>query len=675
MTTANFISNLAKACLVVLLTGYLSGCSDKDLYVEPEVPSAGDYFDFSTSNDVKVELDYGLNDYQIIFEIFGEDPLVKDENGAISLTDKEPLYRSITGKNGKFSHEITIPASVKDVYLYSDYLGVVPCAKVPVVDNKIAFSQKDYLVAKSGSTRAVTDGGRLYPDGYKVLGDWAENGMPAYLAGRMNDIPANFLYSIRKIFSEANGQEFPDAHPEFFTNPKNIDINVIKPTAIKLAYLGSTAYFNNVVGYYTYPTNNPPQSRADIKSPVIAFPRITTVFGSSPIFAGDYVDLKYWNEETQSFEEKFPAGVSIGWFLMADAFGGDYSGSNKGNIIENLAHTATFYSTSNDLRRLPTDAGKLEFFNTLDKGLPRAVALMHDPVTKHMISLTFEDRLGEQYPNDYYDASFYVHVVEEDAIEGNQPELPGVDPPSTYDVYVEYSGILAFEDNWPSQGDYDMNDLVIKYKSRVYRNMVSPMDVSKIVDEFTPLNNGATFTNGFGYQFHGSETKTPLPNSRINKITIESEDGVVSKFMQGQDREPGQNSPTIILFDDAKSVIGKTFKVTTEVNNVYDRLMHPPYNAFLIVKSNEGRGREVHQVNYPPTALADESLFGTLHDQSRPDEKLYYVSEDNFPFALNISGNPDFSWPDEEVRIDDAYPKFADWAKSFGERNQDWYKK
>ena len=675
MKTTKLANRLTKAFFMLAIAGCIYGCTEKDLYVEPELPPADEYFDFSTSNDVTVSIDYGLSNYQIIFEIYDEDPLIIDQDGIVTLINKEPVYRSITDEAGKFNHEITIPSAVKDVYLYSDYIGVVPCVKVPVVNDEITFNQKEYLAAKSNSTRALTGEGRLYPDGYKVLGDWSQNGMPSYLAGRMNDIPANFLYAIRKIFSDTNGQEFPNAHPDFFSNPKNMDIHVTKATAINLAFLSSGAGYNNVVGYYTYPTNNPPQTTEDIKNPVIAFPRITSVFGSSPLFSGDYVELKYWNEETQSFEDKFPAGVSVGWFLLSDAFGGDYSGSNKGNIREDLAHTAAFYSTANALRRLPTDAGKMEFFNTIDKGLPRSVALMHDPETKHMISLTFEDRMGSQYSNNYYDASFYIHIVEEDAIEGTQPNLPGVDPPSTYDVYVEYSGILAFEDFWPSQGDYDMNDLVIKYKSRVYRNMSAPSYVSKIVDEFTPLNNGADYINGFGYQFYGPNTTTPLDNSKISKITIENVDGIVSQFMKGNDREPGQNTPTIILFDNAKNVIGKTFTVTTEVNTVFDRYMQPPYNPFIIVETNKGRGREVHMVNYPPTALADMDLLGTAHDLSKPNENLYYVSNDNFPFALHVSGYPNFEWPEEKLRIDKAYPKFEYWAKSLGKEDTDWYKK
>ena len=87
---------------------------------------------------------------------------------------------------------------------------------------------------------------------------------------------------------------------------------------------------------------------------------------------------------------------------------------------------------------------------------------------------------------DYCDAIFYVHIAEKDAIdEGVIPELPK-DPegPTDEDNYTSYSGILTFEDLWPEQGDYDMNDVMIRYTSKavsythldVYKRQQHPCD-------------------------------------------------------------------------------------------------------------------------------------------------------------------------------------------------------
>ena len=101
--------------------------------------------------------------------------------------------------------------------------------------------------------------------------------------------------------------------------------------------------------------------------------------------------------------------------------------------------------------------------------------------------------------------------------------------------------------------------------------------------------------------------------------------------------------------------------------------MVPPYNPFIFISSNEGRGKELHLINYPPTDKADLSLLGTGKDIYRPEEGMYYVSADLMPFAINmpVSSLP---VPEEGKRIDQSYPKFAGWVSSNGKQNKDWYK-
>jgi LruC domain-containing protein len=43
------------------------------------------------------------------------------------------------------------------------------------------------------------------------------------------------------------------------------------------------------------------------------------------------------------------------------------------------------------------------------------------------------------------------------------------------------------------------------------------------------------------------------------------------------------------------------------------------------------------------------------------------------PFALNMPIS-EFPIPEEGVRIDESYPKFATWVKSNGAQAKDWYK-
>ena len=110
----------------------------------------------------------------------------------------------------------------------------------------------------------------------------------------------------------------------------------------------------------------------------------------------------------------------------------------------------------------------------------RTVSL-RDTESNQIVAIGFEDNIDL----DYCDAIFYIHTSEKNAIDEEVvPPLPE-DPevPTDEDNYTTYSGILTFEDLWPEQGDYDMNDVMIRYKSKVYKSILTNR-VYKIVDEF-----------------------------------------------------------------------------------------------------------------------------------------------------------------------------------------------
>ncbi len=648
----------------------LQSC-EKDLYQPQEEKSTNDFFDFATAKDVQLNIDFGFKDYQVVFELYEENPITQNAGGEYVKTDKEPLFRSYTTAQSTYEHEINLSSSVKEVYLYSDYVGISGPVKLSVTDGKISFNQKEYL--SQVGTRAVTTGGHIYPDAYKTLGDWNANGRPDYLKSeRKYDIPSKYLNTISKMYSELKADSFPVKYPQYFGENPRTDIHLIKESEVDLIFLYSGAAYNNVVGYYTYPTNNPPKSRAEITDPVIAFPRITATFkGDNEVNYGQQVQLKYWNGT--EFKDKFPAGVSIGWFIVSDAFR-PYS---QARIVEDET-TATFYSTDATFARY--QAGH-EFLSK-DIFTQRPVALLHDPESQHMISLCWEDRMSKDLSCNYYDAVFFINVIEANALEN-----PPLEPPVTgedSDIYTSYQGTLIFEDLWPAKGDFDMNDLVIEYRSKHYINKLDPYYVVKIEDEFIPKHDGATFTNGFGFQYAGlfnNETYVTKA-SDIASIKVETASGITSKFMNGQNLEPGQTTATVILFDNLKDALGKdaVFNVTTEFNGrgIYDRHVRPPYNPFIIVKTNEGRGREVHLPNRLPTSLADTSLLGTSHDKSDPSKGLYYVSDpDNeglqYPFAAYLSNKTDFYCSPETTPVDVTYPDFEKWVRSNGSYYTTWF--
>ncbi len=83
------------------------------------------------------------------------------------------------------------------------------------------------------------------------------------------------------------------------------------------------------------------------------------------------------------------------------------------------------------------------------------------------------------------------------------------------------------------------------------------------------------------------------------------------------------------------------------------------------------RPTEIHLPDYPPTSLADTSLFGLNHDNSNPSAGRYYKTEHSLPWAINIYES--FDYPSEKKEITAAYLKFSEWAQSSGESYSDWY--
>lgn len=647
----------------------ICGCVDdqRDLFQEPEKLPKESFFDFNMNQNLAIDIDYGFKeDYVILFEIYDQDPIeVNDKDGSWKKKDIEPFYRAATSKKGTFNEDgITIRADISEVWLSSDYLGAASPVKLTIgEDHRISFNQNEYiqsLLAKASTpvSRGVTTNQHKYQDDWMLLPnvDWNDNGRPNNLSAEKNIPPASVLYNIKNVFRKTDGKSIRDNYPEFFNGKMISDIPITKETEVSLVFVNSTAAWYNTVGYYTYPTGETPTLENIQK--VLAFPNASPVYktaGVGALVCGDEVKLKYWNEKEGKFEEKFPAGITIGWCLQGMGFRSkpldEYV---QGDLVQGMG---TRYSTT-ILNKAGSDGIKRQ----------RTVSL-RDTESNQIVAIGFEDNIDL----DYCDAIFYIHTSEKNAIDEEVvPPLPE-DPevPTDEDNYTTYSGILTFEDLWLEQGDYDMNDVMIRYKSKVYKSILTNR-VYKIVDEFTPFHRGGYLINGFGYQLHN------IANSDISDVSIEGPSyASKSQYMPGK-TETGQSHPTILLFDnmrifDGKEEADKKYTVTIQVNDVSSKNVLPPYNPFIFVESDKTRGREVHLVKYPPTDKANPSLLGTGKDVSRPDEGLYYVSIDLMPFALNMPIS-EFPIPEEGVRIDESYPKFATWVKSNGAQAKDWYK-
>ena len=102
----------------------------------------------------------------------------------------------------------------------------------------------------------------------------------------------------------------------------------------------------------------------------------------------------------------------------------------------------------------------------------------------------------------------------------------------------------------------------------------------------------------------------------------------------------------------------------------YDAIGSVPYNPFMVI--SQDRGREVHLPGYQPTDLVDSSLFGTLDDNSDPEQGIYYRSKTSLPWGIHLPES--FAYPVERADVRNGHLRFSDWSRSFGFSYLDWYR-
>jgi len=272
-----------------------------------------------------------------------------------------------------------------------------------------------------------------------------------------------------------------------------------------------------------------------------------------------------------------------------------------------------------------------------------------------------------------------------DGIANGDDDFPN-DPDRAFLNYFPAAGFgsLAFEDLWPSKGDYDFNDVVVDYR---FATVTNANDfVVDITATFVAKASGAFYHDGFGFEL------TTANNGLKTDLTVVGFDHQESYIsVDGNGLEQGQVHPTIIVFDDIFNSLpppgsgtgvntedGPPFVpfdtitvVMTPVQDSYDANDFDlvEWNPFIII--NQDRDREVHLKDKPPTTLADQSIFGTIDDDSDSGADRYYVTENNLPWAIVVPSS--FDWPKEKVDISQAYLHFIEWAESMGDDYNDWY--
>ncbi len=288
-----------------------------------------------------------------------------------------------------------------------------------------------------------------------------------------------------------------------------------------------------------------------------------------------------------------------------------------------------------------------------------------------------------QYDNVVVRIKGRVVDADGDGVEDDEDAYPN-DANKAFNSYYPAEnqfGTLAFEDMWPTEGDYDFNDLVIGYQFNHIKNASNKITSMQVEFELRAI--GASISNGFGFSLDVASNKV---ESVTNSYTFNANN--ISKNANGT--EAGQSKATIIVFEDAFNVLeapGGELGVNTKQNGTYvepvsvnltvnftegldlSAIGNAPNNPFLF--RTKERGQEIHLPGYPPTGLADQSKFGTGDDATNVGNSYFYKTGNGLPWGMNLPVT--FVYPIEKVAIIKAHLKFSQWASSGGYSFMDWY--
>ena len=652
----------------------LNSCKKDEVYNEDitteeseiDKMNVSDGFLYETTENINITITV-LNNNNVpisgaIIEVFDTNPYLNDIE---FNTDAKILIKGITNINGKFISQFSVPKYLTEIVICPKYIGISSKATISVNSNI------DYTFGGSSSKKAnLNKSTQERPDTYLYLGDWDTQGVPLYLTDD-DIISQELLTYINSSLPERSS--VPENHPDYIADGTQSNIKLIDEAEIWLTFVHEGAGWKNAIGYYTYPTNNPPQTADDIENLTMVFPNSSYSNSGGALNSGNKVKLKY-NDPVEGLIDNFPENITVAWFLVANAWQNQQLGSG-------------YYTHYSDF----------EFNEETEKELKKHNVLLLDEANELFI-IGFEDikRDITSCDQDFNDAVFYTKILpfsavdvgdistgngctdtDGDGICDNLEDYPN-DPLRAFNNYT--FGSLAFEDLWYNKGDYDFNDLVTDYKI----NRVTNADnkIKDIISTYTLRAIGAGFHNGFGMEIpvsHNLVESVEGYNLQKNYINLNS---------NGTETE--QDNTVIILFDDAYNVLSNpnggfvnvrnnqtfvpyqsiTVSLIFSTPQTINEVGIPPFNPFLI-KDGE-RQKEIHLPGCKPTLLHNSDNFGLGDDDSNPVEGKYYLTENNLPWAIHLPET--FDHPTESKIIIDAYSYFKNWAESDGRLYSDWFK-
>ncbi|MDQ2752697.1 MAG: DUF4114 domain-containing protein, partial [Bacteroidota bacterium] len=320
------------SCLAVVAALIVISCNkyaDKQPNPNPN-PVTGDSsiapisFNFSTTKTVSINVKLATNNDEAIAGVpvrfFTGDP-----------TTTSPIFTAISDANGAITGSLTVPQYVDTLTIDPQYIGLIRYAKTLISNdmvtatiggssNGVNILESSYRVADSkfkalGLSSNIT-GNTIY----SYMGTYDAYGVPNYLEPQKDTISSKLLSFLNASLPE--GINVAISHPEYLKSGNTTDIVVTAAADVWVTFASEGAGYRNSIGYYTYPTNNPPQKASDVDTIHYIFPNASMPNSGGNLQPGSKVRLG-----------RFNAGTTIGFVLLSNAWNGSTVNSSAMNFF------------------------------------------------------------------------------------------------------------------------------------------------------------------------------------------------------------------------------------------------------------------------------------------------------------------------------------------------------
>ncbi|QFU74582.1 LruC domain-containing protein [Halioglobus maricola] len=274
-------------------------------------------------------------------------------------------------------------------------------------------------------------------------------------------------------------------------------------------------------------------------------------------------------------------------------------------------------------------------------------------------------------------------------VEDYEVSLFGRRVTTSYYPAANSSVTLAYEDLWPRQGDYDMNDLVLSYRTELNAVSLDNDPGSRSIDSIVISGEveaiGASIKSGFAVEIPG------LPRAAVDQANMSLKVGGEYQPDSFLEVGAGSENAVFIIYENVFRHVTKgegckfyrtedfcggtsasrfklTIPVTGEVSaDIADDLL---FNPFIF--GVNARRTEVHLMGRPPTIKAEASALGSYDDASNPSAGKYYQTSSGLPWAIVIGGP--WAHTEEGHDIVQTYPSFEAYVSNGGGQSSDWFR-